>query len=306
MADLQNYFDPQILAEMAVGYKNNNHSATMVFGDVQTPNQSDHYIVFGDENTVLVPTNLESDLFSDVSEMEYAVSKEQFSCTWYAQAAFVPYSPDEQAQATYLSQAVNSLQDTMLNLRDYKAWTTLAACANTVSVTTKLDASTASIGTAIDLVESMSQAVEAATNARPDTLIVGRAVDAALRKLYVNKATTAAPSMPTRPEIAAALGINQIVVAAEQYKSATGGTLSRMWNTNYMGMVVSGANGDALANSWYPTKYGIFASFLTPQFESAPAPIIKGANSGFYVKMKSCFTFVEQFNKAGIYCTATG
>lgn len=292
--------DP-ILTEVARGYTNAAYVGALLFPFVPVGQRGGRIIEFGKESFRLYNTARTPG--SDVAVAQFGFTGQSFALTDHALSGLVPLEHLEEAAAVpgidLGRGAVQFAQDIIaLRLEVEQATTarTAASYASTNKATLSGDSQwSAAASDPIAAIETAKEAVRAITGMRPNTLIVGPKVMAALKQhpAIVDRIKYTGRDVPTPELLASLFGLNRVAVGDAVYQDADG-TMQDVWGKD---AVLAYTNTAPLASMGAPS-YGYTyrlrnypvaevpwldrskESWLYP-VRDAVSPVIAGADAGY-------------------------
>lgn len=271
MPDLKAFYNDKLLSELAVGYGNGKFIADKAMPIVYSPDKSGQFQTFDDSNYVMDQVGELASPYSDVQFIDFGVAKSDYDCQGRSWKHSIPLIEDEDTLGQHYQGAVQAIMGTLLRSREKNALGKILACGNTATITTKWDAASTDWGTVVVGIGALKKKVRDAVGEDPDTLIVGADVwDVMEAKWAVNFGT--AGITPTPEAIAAKLGLKQVLVSRNSYKTAKLGTPVPMWTVKYAGMLISGDS--------QPGPAGEEGNYFTPSFGKLVYWKKAGVNNG--------------------------
>jgi len=310
MADLTQFYNPKILAELAVGYGNRRYIADLAMPTVRSADQIGTFQVFDKDNMALDIESARTSPTADVAALDFGVSKTDFTCKGYGFKHFVPNHKDEDVQGQYLAGAVQVVKDSLLNIREGIVLTKILACGNTTSITTAWDAASTDLGTVRTGVEQMQADLVDETGMPGNVLIMGRDVWAVVAGKVVGGYLT--PTVPNTQMLAELLGVDRILVSEVDYvtekNAGSWDNPTKFWTAKYAALLNNGVadmpNFDAnMGSTAFTPAYGKTAQWTGGatmdgiewrSYEWAD----KGSGGGVYVSGTMYIDAVETLNKA--------
>lgn len=292
--------DP-VLTEVARGYRNAAYVGALLFPYVPVSARGGKIIQFGKESFKLYQTARTPG--SDVAVAQFGYSGDPYALTDHALSGLVPIEHLEEAEAVpgidLGSGAVTFARD-IIDLRLEVEQATTARTAGSYAATNKATLSgdsqwSAAASDPIAAVEAAKEAVRASTGMRPNTMIVGPKVMAALKNhaAIVERIKYTGRDVATPELLASLFGLQRFAVGDAVYQDADG-TMKDVWGKD---AVLGYTNLASMANMGAPT-YGYTyrlrnypvaevpwldrskESWLYP-VRDAVSPVIAGADAGY-------------------------
>lgn len=311
MPNLDNFYNPKLLAELAVGYGNRTYVAALAMPIVRVPQTISQFPVFDQSNMLLDVESARTSPNSDVKEVDFGVAKTDVICKGYGYKHFIPNLIDEDSDGSCLKGATQAVMDELLNIRESIVLSKILACGNSTTISTKWDAASTDLGTVITGVEAMQTDLIAASGVPGNVLVMGYDVWATVKAKFGSQYTV--PTVSNRQWAAEVLGVDRVLVVASRYvtKQNPKGTFDTpvvFWTAKTAALLNNGAAMQDEANAEigstaYTPSYGKIAQRFDGSLHNgiewrSYEWANKGSHGGVYISGTMYIDAVETLNGA--------
>lgn len=247
-ANLQNVHYDELLANFAVGFRDSRFIGDRLFPRVPVAKSSDKYLVMSRGETRIEDDALGSNDYP--KEASFGWSDDNYSCNDHARGNFLPDKVLSNASGEPTARALSDMSRTsfltrLLLANHEKAVVTAMGTSGNYATALTDDLDSASDGNfddsgknGVDIIIRRADVMELQTGVRPNIGVVSRdaftkmLADANFKGTFT---TSLQPEEAIKQQIAAALGLDELLIGSSAYNSAEKGqtpVMARLWPSN--------------------------------------------------------------------------